>query len=72
MVSLSIVRVLMSHFRWLKESRELSRGKNWEQIVDVSQELTDLGQLQKMTMPELLQEADKAGIEDVTASSVRN
>ena len=48
-------------------TRELSRGeKLGEQIVDVSQELTDLGQLQKMTMPELLQEADKAGIEDVT------
>ena len=50
-----------------KITRELDRGEKLsEQIVTDDKEQTDLGQLQKMTMPELLQEAEEAGIEDAT------
>ena len=50
-----------------KITRELDRGEKLsEQIFTDDKEQTDLGQLQKMTMPELLQEAEEAGIEDAT------
>ncbi|MBA64023.1 MAG: transcription termination factor Rho [Planctomycetaceae bacterium] len=50
-----------------KITRELERGEKLsEQIVDSPEDQTDLGQLQKMSMPELLFEAERVGIEDAT------
>ena len=50
-----------------KITRELQRGEKLsEQIVHSPEAQTDLGQLQRMSMSELLVEAEKAGIEDAT------
>ena len=50
-----------------KVTRELQRGEKLsEQIVHSHEEQADLGQLQRMSMPELLVESEKVGIEDAT------
>lgn len=50
-----------------KITRELERGEKLsEQIFEPSQHQTDLGQLQRLSMSELLREAEKVGIEDAT------
>ena len=50
-----------------KITRELQRGEKLsEQIFHAPEAQTDLGQLQRMSMSELLVEAEKAGIEDAT------